>query len=121
MRCLVGDKPKGWDFILQQEEFAYNNFVNNSTRKSPFRIVYGRSPRNDYELRTLDKGKISSAKAEDFVEHLKNIHEEVRKHITKMNTQYKNKENIKNEVYEILYWRWSHGSFMKRAFSSRDI
>ena len=27
LRCLVGDKPKGWDLILPQEEFAYNNFV----------------------------------------------------------------------------------------------
>jgi len=42
----------------------------------------------------LDKGEISSAKEEEFLEHLKNIHEEVRKHIIKMNTQYKAKENV---------------------------
>ena len=73
--------------ILPQAEFAYNNSINRSTGKSPFQIVYGNSLRTASELRKLDKGKISSAEAEEFVEHLKNIHEEVRQHITKMNAQ----------------------------------
>ena len=47
--------------------------------------MYGNSPRTASELRKLDKGEISSAEAEDFAEHLNNIHEEVRKHIIKMN------------------------------------
>ena len=85
LRCVVGDKPTGWDLILPQAEFAYNNSVNRSTGKSPFQIVYGSNPRNASELRKIDKGEISSAEAEDFAEHLKNIHEEVRKHITKIN------------------------------------
>ena len=84
LRCLVGDKPKGWDMILPQAEFAYNNSLNRSTGKSPFQIVYGNSPRNASELRKLDKGEISSAEVEEFAEHLKNIHEEVTQ-ITKMN------------------------------------
>jgi hypothetical protein len=91
LRCLVGDKPTGWDLILPQAEFAYNNSVNRSTGKSPFQIVYGSNPRNASELRKIDKGEISSAEAEDFAEHLKNIHEEVRKHIARMNAQYKAK------------------------------
>ena len=84
LRCLLGDKPKGWDIILPQVEFAYNNSINRSTGKSPFQIVYGNSPRIASELRKLDKGEISSAKAEEFAEHLKNIHEEVRQYITKL-------------------------------------
>lgn len=86
LRCLVRDKSKGWDLILPYEEFKYNNSVRNIIGKSPFHIVYGSSPRNAYKFRQLDKGEISSVGAEDFVEHLKNIHEEVRKHMTKMNT-----------------------------------
>ena len=27
LRCLVGEKPKGWDLILPQVEFAYNNSI----------------------------------------------------------------------------------------------
>ena len=63
LRCLVGDKPKGWDMILPQAEFAYNNSVNRSTGKSPFQIVYGNSLRTASELRKLDKGEINSAEA----------------------------------------------------------
>ena len=40
VRCLVGDKPKGWDLTLPRAEFAYNNYVNRSTSKSPYQIVY---------------------------------------------------------------------------------
>ena len=59
--------------ILPQAEFAYNNSVNKSIGKSPFQIVYGNSPRTASKLRKLDKGEISSAEAEDFAEHLKNM------------------------------------------------
>ena len=47
--------------------------------------MYGNSPRTASELRKLDKGEISSAEVEEFAKHLKNIHEEVRLNIIKMN------------------------------------
>ena len=31
LRCLVEDKSKGWDLIILQEKFSYNNSVNMST------------------------------------------------------------------------------------------
>ena len=86
--------------ILPQAESAYNNSINRITGKSTLHIVYGNSPKNAYKLRQLDKGEISSAKAEEFADHLKNIHEEVRKHIIKMNTQYKAKANVKRRYKE---------------------
>ena len=86
--------------ILPQAEFTYNNSVNRSTSKSPFQIVYGSSPRNASKLRQLDKGEISSVEVEEFVEHLKNIHEELRKHITKMNTLDKAKAYVKKRYKE---------------------
>ena len=67
-------------------KFSYNNSINRSTSKSPFQIIYGSSLKNASELRQLDRGEISSAKVEEFVEHSKNINEEVRKHIIKKNT-----------------------------------
>ena len=51
-------------------------------------------------MRQLDKGEISSAEVEDFANHLKNIHEEVRKHIIKMKTQYKVKADMKRRYKE---------------------
>ena len=50
LRCLVRAKPKGWDLILPQKEFEYNEFFNRSTTKSLIHIVYGSSPRNYFEL-----------------------------------------------------------------------
>ena len=95
--------------ILPQIEFAHNNFVNRSTGKSPFQIVYKNTLRKAYELRQLDKGQISSAKEKEFHdEHLKNIHEVVRKHIIKMNAQYKDKVDVKggtrNFKLEMKWW-----------------
>ena len=84
-RCLVGDKPKGWDLILLQVEFSYNNSVNRSTGRSPFQIVHGSSPRAAPELRKMEQGERTSAEAEEFAEHIKSLHEEVHAHITKMN------------------------------------
>ena len=85
LRCLVGDKPKGWDLILPQVEFSYNNSVNRSTSRSPFQIVYGSSPRIAPELRKMEQGERTRAEAEEFSEHIKRLHEEVHAHITKMN------------------------------------
>ena len=51
-------------------------------------------------MRQLDKGEISSVEVEECVEHLKNIHEEVRKKIIKMNTQYKAKVDVKRRYKE---------------------
>ena len=84
LRCLVGDKPKGWDLILPQVEFSYNNSINRSIGRSSFQIVYGSSPRTTPELRKIEQGERKSAKVEDFANHVKNLHEEVRAHITKM-------------------------------------
>ena len=80
---------KGLDLILSQEKFAYNNYVNKTIEESPFHIVHRSSPRNSLELRKLDKGETSSSKADDFLKHMKNLHEEVRNHIIKRNTHYK--------------------------------
>ena len=74
--------------------------MHKNTGKSPFQIVYESITRNASKLRQLNKGEISSAEAKDFVEHLKNIYEEVRKHIIKMNTQYKAKVDVKMRYKE---------------------
>ena len=81
----MGDKPKGWDLILPQVDFSYNNFVNRSTSRSPFQIVYGSSPRTTLEIRKMEQGERTSAEAKDFVEHVKNLYKEVHGHITNMN------------------------------------
>ena len=69
--------------------FFYNNSMNRSTSRSPFQILYGSIPRTTPELRKMEQGERTSAEVEEFVEHIKHLHEEVDAHITKMNQQYK--------------------------------
>ena len=44
LRCLVGVKQDIWDLILSTAEFAYNNSVNRSTGKSPFKLLMATHP-----------------------------------------------------------------------------
>ena len=62
--------------------------------------MYGNSPRTTSELRKLDKEEISSAEVEEFAKDLKNIHEEVREYIIKMNAQHKTKADVKRRYKE---------------------
>jgi hypothetical protein len=55
LRCIAGNKLKQWDLALAQAEFAYNNMVNRSTGKAPFKVVYGRTPRLAVDLAALPK------------------------------------------------------------------
>ena len=45
LSCLSGNKPRKWDLVLTQAEFAYNDSVNRFVGKIQFQIVYGRSLR----------------------------------------------------------------------------
>lgn len=54
LRCLVGDKPKGWGLILSQVEFSSNNYVNRSVGRSSLQVVYGSSTQTAPELRKID-------------------------------------------------------------------
>ena len=38
----VSDYPKKWEDYLHLVEFAYNNHYHDSTKSSPFEILYGR-------------------------------------------------------------------------------
>lgn len=72
-----------------------DNSMNRSTGRSPFQIMHGSSPRTAPELWKLEQGERTSAKVEDFVGHIKTLHEEVHAHISMMNLQYKARENQK--------------------------
>lgn len=41
LHALQEKKPKQWDLALAQAEFAYNNMVNRSTRKTSFELMEG--------------------------------------------------------------------------------
>ena len=52
----------------------------------------------------MEQGKRTSTKEKEFVEHVKNLHEEVHAHITKMNLHYKARENQKRRNKKFYIW-----------------
>lgn len=44
LRCFTSSQPKLWTKWLSWAEYCYNTSVHSATGKSPFEVVYGRSP-----------------------------------------------------------------------------
>jgi hypothetical protein len=74
LRSLVTEHHSSWDQILPQAEFVYNDSMNQSTGKSSFQILYGTQPRGVSELRELEQTDTSSARDEEFVEAMQELH-----------------------------------------------
>ena len=79
LRCLVREKPDNWDLVLAQAEFAYNNSVNRSTKRTPFEIVTGFNPKGTIELRDLPTETRRSVEADHFAKYMRTLHDEVKK------------------------------------------
>lgn len=62
---------------------------NHSKGKSPFEIVYSRSPRICINLTSIPSSLDLSNKAKTIVEHIQALHKEVRKHLEEASSQYK--------------------------------
>ena len=43
--CFVDENQENWDLGLNQLMFAYNSSVHQTTKQTPFMMVYGRAPR----------------------------------------------------------------------------
>jgi hypothetical protein len=100
LRCLVTDHIASWDLLIPQAEFAYNNSVNCSTGRSPFEIVNGLQPCTPVDLVPLPLSPRVSEGAADFLRHIHDIHEEVRKKIVVSNEHYKTQVDAHRRVME---------------------
>jgi len=74
LRMFIDHRQEQWLEWLGTAEFAYNNKVHSSTQMSPFKANYGQDPRMGFKGRK--KGKY--ARAEKFVEKIKEIQEEAK-------------------------------------------
>uniref|UniRef100_A0A2N9HAC1 RNA-directed DNA polymerase n=1 Tax=Fagus sylvatica TaxID=28930 RepID=A0A2N9HAC1_FAGSY len=100
LRSLVGEQPKRWDFVISQAEFAYNSSVNRSTKKPPFEVVYGRNMNHVLDLLPLSNQARVSMEAEEFAEHIKAIHEQVREQLRQSSQVYKAKADTHRRCLE---------------------
>jgi len=81
-------------------EFTYNNKVHSSTKTSPFKANYGQDPRMGFEERK--KGKY--AEAEKFVEKMREIQEETKAVLGKVQKdmkKYTDRKRAEVEEYKV--------------------
>ena len=87
LRSLVTKHHSKWDEILAQAEFAYNDSVNRSIRKSPFQIVYGMNPRGVLELRDLKQSEFRSAGVKYFDVEMQELHNQIKEKLKKNSSE----------------------------------
>lgn len=78
---------------LPQAEFAYNQSKNITMGLSPFEFVYGQNPSGVLDLAPIPRVGSLNPKADEMVEHLRSIHEQVKLAIHDSNAKYKARED----------------------------
>ena len=79
LRCLVGDKPIGWDMVLAQAKFAYENFGNRSTYQTPLEIINGMKLEGVSDLRDVVVGEEKrSVEGKEFAKYMSSLHKDVK-------------------------------------------
>jgi len=97
---FINHRQEQWPEWLGTAEFAYNNKVHFSTKTLPFKANYGQDPRMGFERRK--KGKYAGA--EKFVEKMKEIQEETKAALEKVQAdmkKYADKKRLDVEEYKV--------------------
>ncbi|KAI9191530.1 hypothetical protein LWI28_009631 [Acer negundo] len=89
LRCLVGDNVRSWDLKLSQAEFAHNHAINRSSGFILFQVVYFLVPRRPLDLLPLPNKTRIHGKAEDFVQGLRGVHQQVQENLSQSSEKYK--------------------------------
>ena len=74
LRVFINHRQDDWAEWLPLAEFAYNNRIHSSTRKTPFEVEYGRHPRLGIEPDIIVKNEA----ADQFTQRMKKVIEETR-------------------------------------------
>jgi len=100
LRMFIDHRQEQWPEWLGTAEFAYNNKAHSSTRTLPFKVNYGQDPRMGFEGRK--KGKYEGA--EKFIEKMKEIQEEAKAALGKVQAdmrKYANKKRSNVKEYKV--------------------
>jgi len=76
-----------WSQLLPLAEFVYNNAKSTSTGMSPFYANYGYHPRAT--LKILPDQQHKNPAAETYVDHIRRVHEELRRTLERAQAKYK--------------------------------
>ena len=82
---------------MPQEEFGYNRSKNQTTGKTPFKVVYGHNPITPLDLTPIPILKQFSSEAEKHAKHVKELHSQVHNQINIQNMKYKQHVDIRRK------------------------
>ncbi|PKI49539.1 hypothetical protein CRG98_030076 [Punica granatum] len=88
IRATVNKNLKSWDTCLVLVEFSYNRSIHNTTRKTPFEVVYGFNPITPLDLAPLRASSRLCFDGKKRDEQIKALHEQVKLQIEKKNAAY---------------------------------
>ena len=100
LRMFIDHRQEQWPEWLGTAEFAYNNKVHSSTQMSPFKANYGQDRRIEFEGRKKEK----YVGAEKFVEKMKEIQEEAKVVLKKVQDdirKYANRKRLDADEYKV--------------------
>ena len=100
LRMFINHRQEQWPEWLGTAEFAYNNKVHSSTKTLPFKANYGQDSRMGFEGRK--KGRYAGA--EKFVEKMREIQEEARAALGKVQEdmkKYADRKRLDVEEYKV--------------------
>ena len=97
---FINHRQEQWPEWLETAEFAYNNKTHSSTKMSLFKANYGQDPRMGFEGRK--KGKYQ--RAEKFIKKMKEIQEEAKAVLGKVQEdmkKYADRKRLEVEGYKV--------------------
>ena len=89
-----------WDRVIPMAEFAYNSSVNRSTEVSHFQAYTGYQPRKPIDLALLPTAYRATKFVESFINHIHDLHAEIRKKINLSNENYKSAADVHHRYQE---------------------
>ena len=104
LRCFIGKAQDNWDDLLPGLEFAYNNFINDTTNYSPFFLTYGQDPFNFPDLIFSEQNKpmeIDENYVKEFLSKIKIASDLAKQAIINSNDKTINKKSGKKMNYQI--------------------
>ena len=100
LRMFIDHRQEQWPEWLGTAEFVYNNKMHLSTWISPFKANYRQDPRIGFEGRKKKKYE----EAEKFIEKMKQIQEEVKVVLSKVQEEmkkYTNRKRVEVDNYKV--------------------
>ena len=85
LRMYIDYRQSNWSEQLATTEFVFNNKIYTVIKSLPFKVNYRQELRMSFEIRKKRK----HVKAEEFVKEIKEIHEEVKVVLTKLQEKMK--------------------------------